>query len=176
MNPAELMKYCRKHKIELRASTSEGSTIITFDNVMMVRTTETTLNASQLLMAATQQQIDNGMCRDVGADKCNQMAFKFDQIKSKCDRYDAVNTYLSLKHANGEDLRIFVVRQRPNTYPERYISLLPLVMFTYTYTKSDDDSPLYVKGAFSEALISPAFPAENVNAMVNVDYFLEEFV
>jgi hypothetical protein len=47
MNPFELMKYCREHKIELRASTSEGSTIITFDNVMMVRTTETTLNASK---------------------------------------------------------------------------------------------------------------------------------
>jgi hypothetical protein len=176
MNPFKLMKYCRKHKIELRASTSEGSTIITFDTAMMVRTTETTLTASQLLMAATQQQIDNGMFRDFGADKCNQMAFKFDQIKSKCDRYDAVNTCLSLKYANGKDLRIFVVRQRPNTYPERYISLIPLVMFTYTYTKSDDDSPLYVKGAFSEALISPAFPAVNVNAMVNVDYFLEEFV
>jgi hypothetical protein len=79
-----------------------------------------------------------------------------------------------LKHANGEDLRIFVVRQRPNTYPERYISLLPLVMFTYTYTKSDDDSPLYVKGTFSESLISPAFPAERVDTMINVDYFHEE--
>jgi len=176
MNPVELMKYCRKHKIEVRASTCEGSTIITFNNVMMVRTTETTLTASQLLMAATQSQIDNGMFRDVVADKLNQMAFKFDQIKSKCDRYDAVNTYLSLKHANGEDMRIFVVRQRPNTYPERYISLLPLVMFTYTYTKSDEDSPLYAKGAFSEVLISPAFPAENVNAMVNVDYFQEDYL
>lgn len=187
MNVNKIVDYCCKNNIEVKAATDETQTsIVVFDDVAMVRTTQPELTYQSL----------SGMFRSLGGNKdlfrewdyeskdipwfktqigwCSDKEKVFEKIKNKCI-LDVVNTYLTL---NREFLncRLFVTSEGINLYDEKFLKLIPLIMSTFDDMTTFHEGPLFIDGSNTEMLISPCYTDTNINEMINVDYFREGIV
>lgn len=187
MNVNKIVDYCCKNNIEVKSATNETQTsIVVFDDVAMIRTTQPELTYQSLSGMFGSLGDNKGLFRKWDYESKDLPRFKtekgwfydkegvFEKIKNKCI-LDVVNTYLTL---NSEFLncRLFVTSEGINLYDEKFIKLVPLIMATFDDMTTFHEGPLYINGFNTEMLISPCYTDANINKMINVEYFREGIV